>query len=284
MKVREIMTKNPACCTPDTSLQEIAQMMVENDCGCIPVVDSHSNKKPVGTITDRDITVRAFASGQNPLDLKASNIMTTDIISVRPGSSVEQCCDVMESKQIRRVLVVDESGKLAGIVAQADVAEFNTPRSGELVREISEAEGTDDIRGFNTQQRHFSTQQRNFSTNYNQQNRRQEQKMWGRNKQQSGGFMTGAFLPLLLGVGAAAAISFYLNQQEDTSRLAMGRRTMNTNLNPGNTGDRISSDNLAPTPITTTGINETTSTRTTSTNLDDDTGNNMSFGTSAGRS
>lgn len=294
MKVREIMTKNPACCTPDSSLREVAQMMVEHDCGCIPVVDSEMSKKPVGTITDRDITVRAFASGNNPLDLKASDVMTTDVVSVRPGVSVEQCCDVMESKQIRRVLVVDESGKLSGIVAQADVAEFNTPRSGELVREISEDDGKNEIRGFETQQRQFSTgynqqrqsstgynqQQRNFSTGYNQQNRREEQKMWGRNPEgASGSFLTGAILPLALGVGAAAAISFYLKQQEESSRPITGRRTTNTALNTTTkTDDKISSDRFAPTPTTTTGISDTAS----STNLDDDTTNNLTFGTAGG--
>ena len=63
MNVAEIMTKDPACCTPDTSPQEVAQMMVECDCGCVPVVDSKDSKMPVGMITDRDITVRVVAKG-----------------------------------------------------------------------------------------------------------------------------------------------------------------------------------------------------------------------------
>jgi CBS domain-containing protein len=294
MKVREIMTKNPACCTPDSSLREIAQMMVEHDCGCIPVVDNNSTKKPVGTITDRDITVRAFTgSGQNPLDLKASDVMTSDIVSVRPGTSIEQCCDMMENKQIRRVLVVDESGKLSGIVAQADVAEFNTPRSGELVREISEADGSDDVRRFSKQQRNFSTgynqQQRQFSTNYTQQNRRNEQHMRGGNRQYNSGgkaaFMTGTILPLLVGVGAVMAISYYLNQQEEeSSRLVLRQRTPSTPLNTGRTDDKISSDFSAPSPAISTRTTENTSTGvTSSTNKDDDTGNNMSYGTAGGR-
>ena len=56
MNVGEIMTKDPACCTPDTGLQEVAKMMVDSDCGCIPVVDGENSKMPVGMITDRDIT------------------------------------------------------------------------------------------------------------------------------------------------------------------------------------------------------------------------------------
>src|SRR5687768_18456953 len=101
MQVKEIMTSNPATCTPDASLQEIARLMIEHDCGCIPVVQSDTNKKPVGTITDRDIAVRAFGSVKNPLDIKASDIMTTDVVSITPDMSVQQCCDIMENQKIR---------------------------------------------------------------------------------------------------------------------------------------------------------------------------------------
>lgn len=280
MKVREIMTKNPACCTPDSSLQEVAQMMVEHDCGCIPVVDSHLTMKPVGTITDRDITVRAFAGNQNPLELKASDVMTPHIVSVRPGTSVEQCCDVMENNKIRRVLVVDESGKLSGIVAQADVAEFNTHRSGELVREISESTGSQNSQKFNTQQLHHSTP--------DTQNRREERRMWGGNQQFTGeskaDFLTNTVLPLVLGAGAVAAISYYFKQQEESSRPVMRRRTSSAALNTRNTDDKISSDFLAPTPAISTEINEDTVTGlTSSSNRDDDTENNMSFRNTAGR-
>src|SRR5690606_8053549 len=72
MNVKEVMTPQPACCTSDASLQEAANLMVEHDCGCIPVVDGKDTKKPIGMITDRDITTRAVALGKNPLELKVS--------------------------------------------------------------------------------------------------------------------------------------------------------------------------------------------------------------------
>jgi CBS domain-containing protein len=294
MKVREIMTKNPACCTPDTNLQEVAQMMVQHDCGCIPVVDSDSTMKPVGTITDRDITVRAFANNQNPLEMKASDVMTTDIVSVRPGTSVEQCCDIMENKQIRRVLVVDESGKVSGIVAQADVAQnmLSTHRSGELVREISESSDSQSSQRFDRQPRYnsqprFKSQPRHDSVR-NVQNRRDEMEMWGGNQQSRGksAFLTGTILPLLVGVGGVAAISFYLKQQEESSRPALERRTSSTPLNTRNTDDKISSDFLAPKPAIANRTGEDTVIRSTSTsstlNRDEDTTNNLSFGTTPG--
>lgn len=280
MKVREIMTKNPATCTPDASLNEVAQMMIEHDCGCIPVVDGKETMKPVGTITDRDITVRAFGANKNPLELKASDVMTSDVASVRPGSSIEQCCDVMESKQIRRVLVVDESGKLAGIVAQADVAEYNTPRSGELVREISESNDSYDTTRFNTQQR-------NFSTNYTEQKRDREQYMRSNYSQYKNSGKTGFFggiLPILFGVGTLIAISYSLKQQGETNRQTLRQPTYNPPLKTRNTDDKISSDFMSPTSTASTRTTEDTFTgTTTSSDRNDDPGSSMSYGATGGR-
>ena len=135
MNVGEVMTKDPACCSPETSLQEVARMMVDNDCGCIPIV---SDNKAVGTITDRDIATRAVAEGKNPLDLTASDIMTSDVVSVGLNASLDECCKVMEDHQIRRVLVIDDQGCCCGIVAQADVAANASARNtAEVVQEVS---------------------------------------------------------------------------------------------------------------------------------------------------
>jgi CBS domain-containing protein len=138
MNVKEVMTKNPACCTPDTGLQEVAQMMVDHDCGCIPVVDSNETKMPLGMITDRDIACRVVAKGQNPLDLTAQDAMTTTVVSVTPETSLEDCCNLMEESQIRRVAVVDENGSCCGIVAQADIAiNAGDRKTAEVVQEVS---------------------------------------------------------------------------------------------------------------------------------------------------
>jgi CBS domain-containing protein len=136
------MTKDPACCTADTPLQEVAQMMVEHDCGCVPVVDGEDSKMPVGMITDRDITTRVVAKGQNPLEMTAGDAMTSTVVSVTPETSVEECCNVMEQSQIRRVAVVDKNGACCGIVAQADVATNAAARqTAEVVQEVSKGAG-----------------------------------------------------------------------------------------------------------------------------------------------
>ncbi len=143
MNVEQIMTKNPACCTADTGLQEVAQMMVDNDCGCIPVVDDETSKVPVGMVTDRDITCRIVAAGKNPLDLTAGDAMTSSVVSVSPDTPIEECFNLMESSQIRRIAVVDENGACCGIVAQADVAaNASDAKTAEVVQEVSKGAGT----------------------------------------------------------------------------------------------------------------------------------------------
>lgn len=140
MNVKEVMTADPACCTSDMSLQEVAKMMVDNDCGCIPVVDDTNSKKPVGMITDRDITVRTIAEGKNPLELTVSDAMTANAITVTPLTSLEDCCNVMETNQVRRVAVIDEKGSCCGIIAQADIAvNADQRKTAEVVQEVSKA-------------------------------------------------------------------------------------------------------------------------------------------------
>jgi CBS domain-containing protein len=142
MNVGEIMTKDPACCTPDAGLQEVAKMMLDNDCGCIPVVDSQDSKMPVGMITDRDITCRVVAKGLNPLDLTAQDAMTSTVVSVTPDTSLEECANLMEESQIRRVAVVDQNGACCGMVAQADIANNAGDRvTAEVVQEVSKGAG-----------------------------------------------------------------------------------------------------------------------------------------------
>jgi CBS domain-containing protein len=139
MQVKEIMTADPACCISESALQEVAQMMVDHDCGEIPVVENEQTKKPIGVITDRDIVCRTVARGLNPLDLTVADCMSKPCVTVTPDMSVEECSRVMEENKIRRVPVVDTAGYCCGIVALADIA-LNARRdvAAEVVKEVSE--------------------------------------------------------------------------------------------------------------------------------------------------
>jgi CBS domain-containing protein len=137
---RDVMTPDPACCSPDTTLDQVARMMVQNDCGEIPVIDV--NDRPVGVVTDRDIVCRVAADGKNPMAHTAESCMSRPVVTVDANDALNHVIAVMEKHQIRRVLVVDQRGCCAGIISQADVASAEPlPEVGELVREVSRDSG-----------------------------------------------------------------------------------------------------------------------------------------------
>jgi CBS domain-containing protein len=134
---RDIMTPDPACCTVNMTLDQVAKMMVQNNCGEIPVLDV--NDRPIGVITDRDIVSRVVAKGKNPAAYTAESCMSQPVVTVSPHDPLENVVATMEKHQIRRVPVADERGCCTGIVSQADIARAE-PLSevGELVREVSQ--------------------------------------------------------------------------------------------------------------------------------------------------
>lgn len=139
MQVKDVMTADPACCTPETPLPEVARMMVDNDCGEIPVVESKGSKRPIGVVTDRDIVVRTIAENINPLGLTAADCMSSPVVTVLADMPAEECWRTMEEKLIRRVPVVDDNNEICGIVALADAARHaRTNVAGDLVKEVSE--------------------------------------------------------------------------------------------------------------------------------------------------
>jgi len=138
MQVQEIMTSNPVCAEPMTPLQDVAQMMVDCDCGGIPVCQAGTTRL-VGFVTDRDIVCRLLAEGINPLERTAGDVMTTDLYTLRPNASVDDCIRLMEQHKIRRVPVTDEQGNILGIVAQADIARRAIPEQPQIADEFEEA-------------------------------------------------------------------------------------------------------------------------------------------------
>jgi CBS domain-containing protein len=139
MTVRDLMTANPAVCTRETGLVDVARLMVDCDCGEIPVIDSETAMHPIGVVTDRDIVCRIVAESRNPADRTAADCMTSPVVTVTPDTGLDVCVNLMEERQIRRVPVVDERGRLVGIVAQSDIArKGNRTLTSDLVREVSQ--------------------------------------------------------------------------------------------------------------------------------------------------
>jgi CBS domain-containing protein len=137
---RDVMTSDPACCSPDTTLDQVAKLMVQNNCGEIPVVDRSS--RLIGVVTDRDIVCRVVAEGRNPTAHTVESCMTTPAVTVRADAQLDDVISTMQDHQIRRVPVVDAGGCCTGIIAQADIATTGPARrTAELVSEVSRDTG-----------------------------------------------------------------------------------------------------------------------------------------------
>jgi len=120
MSVEDVMNRKVHTCRPEDSLKVPAQLMWERDVGCIPVVDLDA--RPVGMITDRDICMSCYFTGK-PLDQQdVRQAMAKKVHAAREGQSIQSAEELMRSKQIRRLPVVDKAGKLVGIVSVNDLA------------------------------------------------------------------------------------------------------------------------------------------------------------------
>jgi len=142
VSVKEIMTKGPVCCTPEAPLPDVAGLFIEYDCGAIPVVENLEERKPIGIITDRDMACRAIARRLNAAQMTVRDCMTSPAAAVAESASVEECCALLEDRQVRRVLVTDEFGRCVGIVSQADIARHaGAKKTAEVVAQISKPFG-----------------------------------------------------------------------------------------------------------------------------------------------
>ena len=121
MRIIEILPPNPVLCTADTHLQEVAQTMTQNKLFYIPVVESLIHKNPIGVVTERSICRRSIAEGLNPLKLTAGRVMNSNYKIVSPSASLENCYRMMESCNVRYLVVADENNVCRGIATFDEV-------------------------------------------------------------------------------------------------------------------------------------------------------------------
>jgi len=134
-RISNIMTTNPRTIEPSTPIFEAARIMRDENVGSLPITEG---KQLVGTITDRDITIRAIAEGRDPQGTTVQEIASRDLVTVDPQQDLDEALKLMAQHQVRRLPVVEEDGMLVGIVAQADVAKVGDDvRTGETVQQIS---------------------------------------------------------------------------------------------------------------------------------------------------
>jgi CBS domain-containing protein len=133
--IREVMTSNPRTIEPDKPVADAAKLMRDEDVGLAPVVEGD---RLVGTLTDRDIAIRVVAEGKDPASTSVREVASTDVVTVSPEQDLDEALSLMAQHQVRRVPVVEQDGRLVGVVAQADVArQADEHQTGELVGHIS---------------------------------------------------------------------------------------------------------------------------------------------------
>ena len=138
MKCREVMTENPVCCLPDDNVGQAARMMRRDRTGSIPVVTDDLRKELIGVISDRDLAFKVVGESRDPIRTRVFDVMTRAVIACRDDDDVITALLAMEEHQIRRVPVVDYSGRVVGMISEDDVSVSATPRM-QLVRDLGQA-------------------------------------------------------------------------------------------------------------------------------------------------
>jgi CBS domain-containing protein len=133
--VREVMTSKLCSIDVDKPVAYAAKMMRDEDVGMAPIVE---RDRLVGVLTDRDIAVRVVAEGRDPEQVKVTEVASSDLVTLDPQQDLDEALRLMARHQVRRLPVVEEDGRLVGVVAQADVAQqADEQRTGEVVEQIS---------------------------------------------------------------------------------------------------------------------------------------------------
>lgn len=134
--IQDVMSTGPASVGASTSVAEAARLMKSDDIGSVPVLE---DGKLSGVLTDRDIVLRVVAEGRDPQSVTAGEVASREPVTVDPQQNLDEALRLMAQHQVRRLPVVEEDGRLVGVVAQADVARVASPEeTGRVVEEISE--------------------------------------------------------------------------------------------------------------------------------------------------
>jgi CBS domain-containing protein len=136
MKVREIMTPNVECIGPDTGAIDLAQKMKTLDVGFLAVCEGD---RLIGTVTDRDIVIRGIASGSDIKTVTARDVMTPDAFWCSEDDNVKDVAQKMRDKGVRRMLILNEGKRLAGVVSIGDISQVEEKESGKTLKDITEA-------------------------------------------------------------------------------------------------------------------------------------------------
>jgi len=132
MRIKHVMTKDPACCVPSDSAQLAARIMRDEHAGIVPVIEDAQSRTIVGVVTDRDLCMNVVAAGRDPSGVTVQECMTTKVVICSPNDSVDRATELMRENQIRRIPIVNEQRELVGIVAMADIVSRGEVKSNQV--------------------------------------------------------------------------------------------------------------------------------------------------------
>ena len=136
MKVGDSCTRDVVTCVANTSLAEVARRMRDRHVGAVVVLDDEQRRRPIGVVTDRDIVIEIVATGLDADTITAGDVMLDGLVTVDEDSGPLEAAQLMRSRGVRRLPVVDRSGALAGIITLDDLVHLLAGEMGHLARLI----------------------------------------------------------------------------------------------------------------------------------------------------
>jgi CBS domain-containing protein len=138
-QLKDFATVVVAVVEPETAALVVAQLMRKHHIGALVVVDAQEKNRPVGIVTDRDLVLELMAEGLDPAVFTAGDIMTVDLVLAKPEMDAIDAVQLMKSHRLRRLVIVDEAGRLVGIVTMEDILELLTRELANLAAGLAGA-------------------------------------------------------------------------------------------------------------------------------------------------
>jgi len=138
MLAKQVSRHKEIFCTSDTPLTEVFQRMMDQNCACMPVVESPTHKNIIGTITEHDICLKIITEGLNPQRISAARVMNSSFTKVNCDSTIEECAEKLKSSETKRLFVIDEDGAFMGILTEKELKPEKPPVNlGTVITDLS---------------------------------------------------------------------------------------------------------------------------------------------------
>jgi CBS domain-containing protein len=134
--IRDVMTRDVECARQDMTMQAIAKLMKDKNLGSLPVCE---DRKVIGMITDRDVTIRGVAEGRDPGSTEVADLMSREVVCVKEDARLADAEKLMHDRQLRRLPVINEQGELVGYLSMAKIARTESPEQiGKVMKGVSQ--------------------------------------------------------------------------------------------------------------------------------------------------